>query len=492
MNRSRVFAFVFAVGGLASSCSSNTVQPAEPTSPPISTSISTSISTPISTLIVPGSTGGRTAIVGSLLTVDSALPAPTIAGLPDDSGAPIGTAVSAGAVSSSTLISPARLTAPAVIGADGSIVAGVTLPPLSVTPGAVTPSAVTPIPVASVAPSAAPVPSVPSTGIALTLLTYDSFALSKGLLEAFTAATGIKVIVRNGGDAGDMVRGLVAARATPQADVVWGIDSTNLQSAFAGAVMYPYMARTRGDIPSAFTKLVPNNEATPIAYRDVCVNFDRKALVEQKIRVPTSFEDLAKPEFRGKFVVEDPVTSSTGLAFLLATISHFGPAGWQPYWTALKANGVKIVNSWTEAYYSNFSAGERGSPSGTLPGTFPLVVSFGSSPANAVALSTNPAAAEDPTGVVEATCFRIVEFASIVIGTRHQGEATQLIEFLSSVPVQEDVPLSMFIYSANSKARLPKSFTDFALRPAAPITLDPKQIEANKARWIAEWKSLGL
>ena len=337
--------------------------------------------------------------------------------------------------------------------------------------------------------NAATVVSVPSTGVALTLLTYDSFVLSKGLLEGFTAATGIQVTIRNGGDSGDMVRSLIAARATPQADVVWGIGSTNLHAAFAGAVLYPYMARTRGDIPPAFTKLVPNNEATPVGYRDVCVNYDKKVLAEQTIRVPTSFEDLLKPEFKGKFVVESPVTSSTGLAFLLATISHFGPASWQPYWTALKANEVKVVNTWAEAYQSNFT---MGSPSGLNPGTIPLVVAYSSSPANAVAVSANPAATEAPTGVVEATCVRDVEFAAIVIGTRHQAEATQLIEFLSSVTVQEDVPLSMFIYPANSKARLPKSLTDFALRPAAPITLDPKQIETNKPRWIAEWRSLGL
>jgi thiamine transport system substrate-binding protein len=235
--------------------------------------------------------------------------------------------------------------------------------------------------------------------------------------------------------------------------------------------------------------LVPSNEATPVAYRDVCVNYDKKVLSEQNLRVPTSFEDLVKPEFKGKFVLDNPETSSTGLSFLLATISHFGPAGWQPYWTALKSNDVKVVGSWAEAYQSNFTAGL---PSGLTPGTFPLVVAYGSSPANAVAFSANPAATAAPTGVIEATCVRDVEFAAIVIGTRHQAEAIQLVEFLSSVPVQEDVPLSMFIYPTNSKARLPKPFTDFALRPATPITLDPKQIEANKSRWIAEWKSLVL
>lgn len=477
MKRFQNVVLALAVVGGASSCSS-TEQPTQPTAAPIATSIV------IGTGANDVNTGG-TGADSSVVAVDAPSSAVTV--LSDGSATPIVTAIPSGAASSSVssvLTSPSSPTAPAVVGPNGSVVAGVTLPPLSPTPSTAMPS-----PVSSAVIKAAPAVSVQSTGVALTLLTYDSFALSKGLLEGFTAATGIQVIVRNGGDAGDMVRSLVATRAAPQADVVWGIDSTNLQTAFAGAVLYPYMARTRSDMPPAFTKLVPNNEANPVAYRDVCVNYDKGFLAEQKLRVPTSFEDLIKPEFKGKFVVENPATSSTGLAFLLATISHFGPTGWQPYWTALKANEVKVVNSWAEAYQSNFTAG---SPSGLAPGAFPLVVAYGSSPASAVGISANPATNEAPTGVVEATCVRDVEFAAIVIGTRHQAEATQLIEFISGVPVQEDIPLSMFIYPANSKARVPKSFTDFALRPAAPISLDPKQIEANKPRWIAEWKSLGL
>jgi thiamine transport system substrate-binding protein len=476
MRRFANVAIAFGVVCLASSCSSSG-QPAQPTTPPIATSIVIGASIAVGGDV---SVGGA-AVDGSSAAADSA--PPTVANPPDGSAGPIVTSISTGAAPASTMTSPSLPTTQAVVGPDGSVVAGVTLPPLSVTPSTA------PSPASSVVSNIASVVSVPSTGVALTLLTYDSFTLSKGLLEGFSAATGIQVIVRNGGDAGDIVRSLVATRAKPQADVVWGIGSTNLQTAFAGAVLYPYMARTRGDTPAAFTKWVPNNEATPVAYRDVCVNYDKKFLTEQNLRTPTSFEDLAKPEFKGKLVLESPITSSVGLAFLLATISHFGPTGWQPYWTALKANDVKVVNSWAEAYQSNFTAG---SPSGLAPGAFPLVVAYGSSPANAVAHSANPAASEAPTGVIEATCARDVEFAAIVIGTRHQAEATQLIEFLSSVPVQEDVPLSMFIYPANSKARLPKSFTDFALRPANPITLDPKQIEANKSRSIAEWKSLGF
>jgi thiamine transport system substrate-binding protein len=37
-----------------------------------------------------------------------------------------------------------------------------------------------------------------------------------------------------------------------------------------------------------------------------------------------------------------------------------------------------------------------------------------------------------PTGVIEASCFRQVEFAGILAGTPHEQEAQQLIDFLLS------------------------------------------------------------
>ena len=53
-------------------------------------------------------------------------------------------------------------------------------------------------------------------------------------------------------------------------------------------------------------------------------------------------------------VVENPATSSPGLAFLLATIATFGESGdytWQDYWADLRANDVQVAAGWEEAYY---------------------------------------------------------------------------------------------------------------------------------------------
>jgi thiamine transport system substrate-binding protein len=67
--------------------------------------------------------------------------------------------------------------------------------------------------------------------------------------------------------------------------------------------------------------------------------------------VPQSLDDLTKPEYTGLLVVENPATSSPGLAFLLATVAHYGDS-FTEYWQALKDNGVVVVDGWETAYYT--------------------------------------------------------------------------------------------------------------------------------------------
>ena len=61
------------------------------------------------------------------------------------------------------------------------------------------------------------------------------------------------------------------------------------------------------------------HRVTPVDYGDVCLNYDKAAFAAAP--PPQTLADLASPAYRGMLVVEDPATSSPGLAFLLATIA---------------------------------------------------------------------------------------------------------------------------------------------------------------------------
>lgn len=323
-----------------------------------------------------------------------------------------------------------------------------------------------------------------STPQSLTLLAYDSFTPSEGIFDEFTKETGIAVEVVTGGDAGELVAKAVLTAGKPEGDVLWGVDNTLMSRALAADVFLPHRSAHIDDIDPQSLALVDGDLLTPVDTGDVCVNYDKKWFDDKDIAPPTSLADLVKPDYKGLLVVQNPNTSSPGLAFLLASIAQFGENSWQDYWSSLRDNDVKIVDGWTEAYTVEFS-GSSGK------GGRPLVVSYASSPPAEVVYA-DPPVSEPPTGVIESTCFRQVEFAGVLRGTKHEEAAGKLVDYLSGPTFQADLPLTLFVNPANTTVELPQVFTDFAATPDSPLTMDPAAIEQNRTTWLETWRASAL
>jgi thiamine transport system substrate-binding protein len=324
----------------------------------------------------------------------------------------------------------------------------------------------------------------------VTLVVYDSWPADdadqpnglQAALAEFTAGTGIEVDVLVSGDTGTMLSKAALTAGNPEGDVMWGVDNTLLSRAVDAEVFEPYTAAGVDALAPELTALVPDGEATPVDFGDVCVNYDIAALEAAGVEPPTSIGDLSKPEYAPLLVVENPATSSPGLAFLLATISEFGDGsdGWEAFWADLVLNGVLVVDSWTEAYYEAFTV---------AGGDRPLVVSYGSSPPFEVLYAAEPLDAA-PTGVVESTCFRQVEFAGVLRGTDQPDAAHLLVDFLISERFQREVALNLFVFPVNPDVELDPVFTQYATIPAEPLTLAPEVIDANRADWIDRWTEI--
>ncbi len=330
--------------------------------------------------------------------------------------------------------------------------------------------------------------STPATGAGdtttLVLLTHDSFLVSDGVLEAFTAETGIGVDLLAGGDAGAVLNQAILTKDNPIADVVFGIDNSFLSRALDENLFVAYESPLLSAVPAELVA-DPQHRVTPIDFGDVCINYDRRGLEEAGIEPPQNLLDLTDARFAGRLVVEDPATSSPGLAFLLATIATFGEEGdytWQDFWSDLAANDVLVTSGWEEAYYGAFSGGAG-------EGDRPLVVSYASSPPAEVYFA-DPQPAEAPTASLTEGCFRQIEFAGILRGTDHEEEARALIDFMLSPTFQADIPLSMFVFPANGDVSLPEVFVAHATLAESPAELDPATIAENRERWLLEWTDL--
>lgn len=315
------------------------------------------------------------------------------------------------------------------------------------------------------------------------LVTHDSFDVSEEVLEAFTEETGITVELLASGDAGSMVNQAILTKGRPQGDVLFGIDSTFLSRALEEDLFLAYESPALAGVDEGLV-LDPDHRVTPIDTGDVCLNYDRAGLADAGLEPPQTLADLADPAYAGTLVVQNPATSSPGLAYLLATVAEFGEDGWQDHWRDLRDNDVEVAAGWSEAYYGSFS-GAAGSP-----GDRPIVVSYASSPPAEVIFAEEPLD-EAPTGVVEGSCYRQIEFAGILSGTEREDEARQLIDFLLSETFQADIPLNMFVYPVID-VDLPPEFVEHGAQPDEPYLLDPETVAANRDAWIEEWTEIVL
>ncbi len=317
----------------------------------------------------------------------------------------------------------------------------------------------------------------------LTLVTHDSFAISEAVLDAFQQESGITVQILKTGDAGAMVNQSILSKNNPLGDVMFGVDNTFLGRALDADIFEPYDSPLAKDIPDEF-KLDPKNNVTPVDYGDVCLNYDVKYFADKKIMLPESLADLTKPEYKSLLAVENPASSSPGLAFLLATIKQFGTEGKYTYldfWKDLVKNDVYISDSWDDAYYTQFSASSG-------KGSRPLIVSYASSPPAEVYFA-DPQTDTAPTSsiIADGTCFRQIEFVGILKGTKNLEAAQKFVDFMLSQPFQEDMPLQMFVFPVIPNAVLPEVFTKYAAVPKKPAVVDFADINANRESWLQAW-----
>jgi thiamine transport system substrate-binding protein len=321
-------------------------------------------------------------------------------------------------------------------------------------------------------------PATADAPTTITLVTHDSFAVSKPVLAGFTKRTGIKVKILQSGDAGAALNQVILTKSNPIGDVFFGVDNTYLSRALEEDVFTKFTARALALVPDEY-QLDPSHHLTPIDHGDVCINYDKQWFADHELDVPKTLDDLTKPAYKGLLVVENPATSSPGLAFQLATIAKFGDGGWRDYWSKLRANDVKVDDGWERAYDGDFTQGAN-------QGKYPLVVSYASSPPAAVYYS-KPQPKTSPIGTMLDSCFRQVEFAGVIKGTDHEAAARQLVDFMLSEQFQADVPLQMFVFPVRDGTPLPPVFTKFAEVPSKPLSLPPADISAHRDAWIEQW-----
>ena len=158
---------------------------------------------------------------------------------------------------------------------------------------------------------------------------------------------------------------LLAEKANPQADVIWGLAATSLLILDQEKMLEPYAPKGVERVLAEFkdTNNAPHWVGIDAWETGFCVNTVETEA--KKLPTPTSFADLIKPEYKGQITMPNPASSGTGYLTVSAILQLMGDQkGWE-YLDKLHEN---------IAFYSH-----SGSKPCKLAGTgeFPVGISFG-------------------------------------------------------------------------------------------------------------------
>ena len=319
----------------------------------------------------------------------------------------------------------------------------------------------------------------------LVVLTNDSFAIGEDVILEFEEANNATVVIQKAGSSGEVVIRAILEKGNPSADVLFGIDNTFLSRALRAEIFVEYESPLLENVPDHLV-LDKTFHVSPVDYGYVNLNYDKEYLEQNNLTPPSSLEELTQPEWNGRLVVQNPATSSTGLAFLIATVSYFGEDDdydYLDFWEDLKANDLVVKDGWSDAYYADFSR---------YGGDQPLVLSYATSPAAEVVFS-EVEITEPPTGnvLIDRATFLQIEGIGILDGSKNVKLAKRFVDFALDRRFQEDIPGRMFVYPVNSQAQLP-DFFEFAEVPTLPADIGPDTIDEKRDEWIDAWTEVVL
>ena len=312
----------------------------------------------------------------------------------------------------------------------------------------------------------------------VTIVTHDSFAIPDEVVADFESRSGLTVTFAAPGDAGMLANQLVLTKDSPLGDVAYGIDNTFASRVADAGVFADYTSTVPAGTDAAAYAVPGAKNLTAVDYSDVCLNVDLGYFVSNDLAAPTTLEDLTKPEYKGLLSVSNPATSSPGLAFALATVAAFGDE-WPAYWAALRDNDVKVTASWSDTYFTDFSAPNYG-------GDKPVVLSYASSPPSEVIDG------KATTAALLDTCFRQIEYVGVLEGAKNPEGAQQVIDWMLSDEFQSALPDSMYVYPVSTSASIPAEWVEFAPLSPNPWSLTPERIDAQRDDIIRTWTATVL
>jgi thiamine transport system substrate-binding protein len=314
----------------------------------------------------------------------------------------------------------------------------------------------------------------------LVIYAYDSFAAKGGLgpeiVPLFEKSCLCHVSVLPSGDGGQLLNRvqLDAEAKRKGAHILVGLDQSIWDRA------KPWTEPWGEWKPKRLDKVSPAHRVeagfVPFDYGIFAFMADETALAKKHLAEPRSLKDLLATELKRQILLEDPRTSTPGLAFLLFTHQILGEGAVWKWWDAFRTQWLTLSPGWDQAY-GLFLKGEA-----------PLVWSYVTSQAYHIEHgepSRYRAILFSGGNPVQIEGAAIVKGA---LGTPRERElAHAFLEFLLSPDVQTRIPLKNWMYPVVNGTKLPSSFKKL---PVVETTISFRASESIVSGILKSWGSV--
>lgn len=152
---------------------------------------------------------------------------------------------------------------------------------------------------------------------------------------------------------------LIAERANPRADVIWGLSVFSLLQLEGMDMLEPYT-------PQGAEALRPNMRSarSPMTWTGMdafvsAICFNTVVAQQRNLPRPSTWADLLNPAFRGQVVMPNPNSSGTGFLTIAGWIANRGEAGAWEFMTRLHDN-IQVYTHSGSAPCNNAARGEFG------------------------------------------------------------------------------------------------------------------------------------
>ena len=192
-----------------------------------------------------------------------------------------------------------------------------------------------------------------------------------------------------------------------------------------------------------------------------------------KTETINSFEDLKK--YDKKLLLQDPRFSTTGRDFLNWTVAAYGD-NWKDYWRSIKKSVYSLSKSWDESFKEFETSNDFIMLSYATDGAYSL---------------KNYGSVTYKVSIPKEGAYYQNEYYAIIKNNRIDNESkaliSEIVEYISSVDVQKEIPFNQWMLPANTSVKLPEEF-NIIPKIDKVLSFDEKRYGDVLKEWEKVWQ----